>query len=142
MAPDVKYVRNGLNHYEAEFSPTRSFSHEDYDKRVARKIRKTQKVLGRQTVLQFKANAQPTAYTPASMKWRLHKVLEIMGVKTVNNMIHAEIGGGSVTSAVWKGGNAVVVYDGRSHLFEKIPFIVLKLRDRQSRGHVRVVAFQ
>ena len=164
LTAKVKYVRNGLNNYIADFGPTHEFSRGDYDINAAKKQRASQKPLGRQSVVQFDAKAKAAEYTPNSIKSGLETVMSLMGVKKAAYELHDfKIGDGRVFFALWEGSDASVIYDGRSKLdltlftldqdkkvhdkFEKYfiqstPSVTIKSRDVQPRGAGRVVAFR
>ena len=164
---DVRYVLNGLNNYVADFVPSVTFSHADYDAKPARNQWESQQLLGRQTVTQFKANGNPHEY-PKIVRTGLQKVLSLMNIKGYITMgatqvrEFAEIGDGITIVALWSECSAVVLYDGNSQLslnlfttdqdeiihekFEEffiqhIPSIELQLRDTQPRGTGRVITF-
>lgn len=163
LSSDVRYVKDGSNNYVADFSPTQEFSRGSYDNSAARELRKSQKALGRQSVWQYEAKAPLTEYTPTSIASRLEKVLYLMNTKKVVYEMHkAKIGDGCVIFALWEGGDASVIYDGRSHLdlnlftllqdedvhinFEghfakNMPSVALNLGDMQPRGTGRVIVF-
>jgi len=164
---DVKYVHDGLNNYVADFSPSRIFTHGDYDTTSAKEQWKTQQPLGRQTIVQFKANAEPSEYSN-KLRSGLKKVLSLMNIKKLilkgatQVREYAEVGDGTVIIALWSECSAVVMYDGESQLtlnlftqqphevvhrkfeelfIQSIPSIDLQLRDTHPRGLGRVISF-
>jgi len=164
LSTDIRYVRDGMNNYVADFAPTKAFSHKDYDVSAAQTQRQSQKPLGRQSVIQYGAKGDIHDYTPLSISSGLQKVLTVMNVEE-SQIKHFDIGVGKsfVVFASWSGGSALVLYDGNSHLdlnlftkdqeeqvhesFEdsfskKIPSIRLELRDVQPRGTGRTVVFE
>lgn len=164
---DVRYVLDGLNNYVADFVPSKTFSHGDYDAKSARNQWESQQPLGRQTVTQFKANGQPNEY-PEMVRIGLRRILSLMNTKgyitkgATEVREFAEIGDGITIVALWSECSAVVLYDGNSQLslnlftrdqdeiihekfeeffIQNIPSIELQLRDTHPRGTGRVVTF-
>ncbi|KAL7552164.1 hypothetical protein ACHAWF_015385 [Thalassiosira exigua] len=156
LKSDVRYVRNGMNNYEADFSPSAVFSHAAYDHAAARKQRESQRPTGRQSVMQFDAKAPGASYAEGKIESYLRKVLSSMNVKEAEvDVVRSKVGEGGVVCALWKGGDAVVVYDGdkrldlnlftldmdeefhgyfEGHFVANAPSVALKLRDTQPRG--------
>ena len=162
MSPNVRYVKNGLNNYVADFGEaTLKFSRGSYDNSEAREQRKSSKPLGRQSLWQYEAKAPSTEYTISSIS----SAFEGINMKEGSYKLHGEpiIGGGFVVFALFNDGDMTISYDGKSrldvnlfslnqeeevhvkfeqHIFKHVPRLKMKLGDMQPRGTGKVVVFE
>ena len=161
-SPDVRYVKNGLNNYVADFGEaTLKFSRGSYDNSEAREQRKSSKPLGRQSLWQYEAKAPSTEYTISSIS----SAFETINMKKGSYKLYGEpiIGGGFVVFALFNDGDMTISYDGKSrldvnlfslnqeeevhvkfeqHIFKHVPRLKMKLGDMQPRGTGKVVVFE
>mmetsp|Transcript_37191 Transcript_37191/g.81434 ORF Transcript_37191/g.81434 Transcript_37191/m.81434 type:complete len:1243 (-) Transcript_37191:215-3943(-) len=132
LAPDVRYVKNGVNNYLAEFKPKERFSDSDYkemnedDSANAHKSKKAHYLMGGQSVLQFQSSTDDeeededqVPISCARIKDALQRSLTVMNGAgmddaDIQEYEDAKMGKGCVVVALWSGGNAIMLWDGQT----------------------------
>jgi len=136
LAPDVRYVKNGVNNYLAEFQPRERFTDSDY-KEINEddsadtdpdKSKKAYYLVGGQTVFQFQSSDddeeedEDENQVPLScvrIKDALQRSLTFvngagMEDADIQEYEDAKMGEGCVVVALWSGGNAIMLWDGQT----------------------------
>jgi spermidine synthase len=168
IAADVHEVTNGRMNYVADYLPDYVFSYKDFDMNATVEQWNAQYPIGMQTIFQFEqqtTDVEAPPLSPLRLKGVIESALDAMELEEdeeVNFLIKESIGEGCAVTAIWNGGNAILVWDGRghvdvnifthsqsqpihsqfsSHFAETFSRFSLVARDEQPRGFGRVVLF-
>jgi S-adenosylmethionine/arginine decarboxylase-like enzyme len=167
---ELRIVHGSMFKFEDELT-TRFFKLEDYDHSAARAQFTTQVPLGRQSIIQFARKVGKEfseAHFPIKLSLAEVSKLLSMGLSDIDTGLSSNkqfiVGEGGVVISLGSAGNAIAVWDGRSHVmvnffsfdesegiperfvknFEKAAshqFLQMKLRDDQPRGVNKVINF-
>ena len=124
LSADIRYVKNGLNHFVADFTHHKSYTHGDYDSRPARLQMESQNPLGRQSVATFNVNYSDLSEFPEMLLRGFQLTLSLMNNEDLIPTDKSTIGLSQfVTSegeiafvALWEDCSAVIVDHGNSQL--------------------------
>lgn len=124
LAPNVRYVKNGINNYLAEFEANESFTDSDYKKlddgADDDDTNKEYYLMGGQTIFQFQIGNDDEEQDDIScvrVKDALQGTLKLIngnGVDEADIHIYDGMGEGCVVVALWSKGDAITLWDGRS----------------------------
>jgi len=156
---DVQTIKNGINNYVADFEPTTTASHDDYNQTSALEQWRSQQSLAEQAVFQFAAHYESTALTTTALEEAMHNAIFRMSVGDdgFDIKVHNNVGNGCIIVGFWALGSAILTWNGRQDVsvnlvtdqdhyqfaktFQKQSRLHMTAHDEMPRGIGRVVNF-
>eukprot|EP00543_Licmophora_paradoxa_P011678 CAMPEP_0202474902 /NCGR_PEP_ID=MMETSP1360-20130828/92621_1 /ASSEMBLY_ACC=CAM_ASM_000848 /TAXON_ID=515479 /ORGANISM="Licmophora paradoxa, Strain CCMP2313" /LENGTH=1346 /DNA_ID=CAMNT_0049102047 /DNA_START=198 /DNA_END=4238 /DNA_ORIENTATION=+ len=173
LVPEVRNVLGGQAKYLEDWKAAHVYLPEDWNMRDSLDQYMSQQPTGYQTIFQMGIDEEEEPESANVFKEAVVEVLSALsnivkdgysGMSDSSVELY-EVGKGCTVSAMWSGGNCIVLWDGDNHVdlnlfteveseeladefmkelleFEDLPTMHLMLRDTQPRGYGRVVNFQ
>mmetsp|Transcript_11912 Transcript_11912/g.17068 ORF Transcript_11912/g.17068 Transcript_11912/m.17068 type:complete len:1236 (+) Transcript_11912:191-3898(+) len=175
LVPEVRNVLGGQAKYLEDWKAAHVYLPEDWNMRDSLDQYMSQQPTGYQTIFQMGIDEEEEPESANVFKEAVVEVLSALSNIMKDDDAYSsmsdssvelfKVGKGCTVSAMWSGGNCIVVWDGDSHVdlnlfteveseeladefmkelleFEDLPTMHLMLRDTQPRGYGRVVNFQ
>lgn len=159
LTADIRNIKSSLNNYVADFEPSMTASHDDYDHNAARQQWKSQQALAKQALVQFEVEQKEPLNTTATKE-----VLRTALMNTNDDddgrsiEVYDDVCDGAIIVGSWSLGRAILTWDGRTTLtanllsdkdvsvqlerdLEKHFTLTVSSRDEMPRGIGRVVNY-